>query len=166
MSDSIYIDSFERTYNTTALIILGQIFLVLVLFSVAWLLEPTVSSSASDSSFRAEWIAGVAAIVLAIVVILLRRILFSWNRLRTIAIRNGILSVIKTLHVNTIFLGVIAELIALIGFVMSIYLTGDKFDALRLSAVSLLLFLILFPRKSKWRDIVSASEKALNLQGN
>ncbi len=158
-SEFVHIDSFEKIYNNTLIVIAGGVFFVLAICSIALLLEPSVSNLASDSDLKAEWVANGAAILLSIAVIFLRRILFSRNRLHKIRMKKGNFSVIKTLQTNTIFLGILAELVALIGFVTSIGLTRNNFDTLRLSAVSLLLFLIIFPRKSKWRDIISASER-------
>ena len=96
-----------------------------------------------------------SVLMVAIVVVFLRRFLFSERRLLEKAKDGSAQAVIGALKSNTILLATLAESVGILGFLITI-LSGDKMNVLRATAVSLLLFLITFPRKSHWQRIISS----------
>lgn len=140
-------------YKTTAIIVGVQILSTILLIVVAWFL------SARDNSITQEAASALWMMVLFIAVgtFVLRRFLFSWERLKSTALLKGIQKLISSLQTNTIILCAFAEIIAIIGFLVAT-LNGNKFEMFRAGAVALIVFLINFPRKSVWEKIVANLE--------
>lgn len=99
----------------------------------------------------------IGALFIAMGTFVLRRTLYRWDRLKDIAILKGITGVLDSLKINSIILGAMAELIAVIGFVIS-FLGGNPYEMLRAGAIALVVFLINFPRKSVWQKIAANLE--------
>jgi hypothetical protein len=89
---------------------------------------------------------------------LLRRVLFNWEKLRNINLTKGVKGLIATLQTYTILLGTLTEIIAIVGFLISV-MTGNKFEMFRAGAIALVVFLMIFPRKKVWETIVSGLNK-------
>ncbi len=127
----------DNRYRTTIIIYSAQIFTVIILISVGLFV---VGSENSNDSF------------------VLRRRFLQRDRLKNIKLLKGVSGLLATLQSNTIVLGALAELIAIIGLFVTVS-SGIKADMLRAGAVSLVVFFINFPRKSVWEKIVGSLEQ-------
>ena len=145
----------EKRYRTTVLIISAQIFVVLFLVAAAFLLGLRLESDLSEQDHTTLW---VGVLFIAVGSFILRRMFFTWERLKNVGILKGVSGVLATLQRNSIILSIFGLLVAVIGYVISL-LSGSGFDMLRAGAVSLVVFLINFPRKKVWKTIVSNLEK-------
>jgi hypothetical protein len=83
--------------------------------------------------------------------------LYNWERLKDAAILKGISGLLQILQKNAVLLGAMAELVTILGVVIA-FLSGNRWEILRAGAVSLVVFAIIFPRKSVWTKIVSGLE--------
>ncbi|MCD9187632.1 MAG: hypothetical protein LUM44_14530 [Pyrinomonadaceae bacterium] len=145
----------EKRYRTAAFLIFAQIASLLILVVLAFVLvKPENGGQTSDST---RWMLWVAALFAALSSFIIRRMLYRWDRLRDLSLLQGISALIKTLSVNSIILASMAEIVALVGFVISI-LTGDAFEMVRAAVIALVVFIINFPRKSIWEKIVKNLE--------
>jgi hypothetical protein len=149
------LSALEKKYQTTSLIIVSQIFFTIVLVIIGWFYAANVENAISDESLTAL---RVGVIFIAITTFVLRRMLIRWDRLKNISLLKGIPGLLNSLQTNAIILGTMAEIIAIIGFLIAT-LGGIKTDMLTFGAVALVLFLINFPRKSIWEKIVANLEK-------
>lgn len=140
----------ERRYRIASFVVIAQICVAAILIGLAFLLAQTSENSVTSQSLFSLWL---VVLFIAAGSFVLRRVLFSWARLQNVAVLRGISAVLQTLQVNAIFLGSLAELVALIGFLLAV-LSGDKWDMFRAGAVSFIVFLANFPRKSAWEKIV------------
>ncbi len=141
----------EKNYRIAATIVVAQIFTLFVLVASVWFVAPDSQNSISQQSLIILW---AAIIFVALGTFILRRLFFRWDRLKDITLLKGVSGLLKTLQSNAIILGALAETIAIIGLLIAI-LSGAKFEMFRAGVVSLILFLINFPRKSVWRKIVA-----------
>ena len=145
----------EKRYRTTVFVIVFLILSVIILTAVAWIAAQTSENSITGQSLTTLW---VAVLFIAIGAFVFRRMLFSWERLRNTALLKGTKGLIQTLQINSIILGVIAELAAVLGFLITI-LSGNKWEMFRAAAITLVVFMANFPRKSTWEKIVANLEK-------
>jgi hypothetical protein len=145
----------EKRYRTTVFIILGQVFVVLLLIAAAFLFTFKVETNLSEQDFTTLW---VGVLFIAVGSFILRRMFFTWERLKNVAILKGVPGVLGTLQRNSIILSVFGLLVGVIGFLISLF-TGSGFDMLRAGAIALVVFLINFPRKKIWKSIVSNLEE-------
>lgn len=145
----------EKRYRTTTIVIAFQIFTVIVLIIAAWFAAQSSNNSVSDQTLTTLW---VAVLFIAVGAFLARRMLFGWERLKNIVLLKGAKGLIQTLQTNSIILGVIGEIVALMGFLITL-LSGNKWEMFRAGAIALIVFLANFPRKSVWEKIVSNLEK-------
>ncbi len=141
----------EKRYRTTVFIIVFQIFTVILMIAVAWFVAQNFDNSITNQSLTTLW---AAVLFIAVGAFILRRLIFSWERLKNTALLKGIEGVIQSLQINYIFLGVIAEIVAIMGFLITT-LSGNKWEMFRAGAIALVVFIANFPRKSKWEKIVS-----------
>lgn len=145
----------EKRYRTAAFLIFVQIASLSVFVVLAFVLaKPENGGQISDNT---RWTLWVAALFAALGSFIVRRMLYRWDRLHDISLLKGISGLIKTLSVNSILLASMAEIVAVIGFVISI-LTGNAFEMLRAAVIALVVFIINFPRKSIWEKIVKNLE--------
>lgn len=144
----------EKRYRTAAFIVVGQIVLTIVFIVTAWLIAPGLQNRVSSNNLMPFW---VGALFIAIGSFVLRRMLFRWDRLRDIVLLKGVTGLLRDLQKNAVLLGAMAELIALIGFVVA-FMSGNPYEMLRAGAISLIVFLINFPRKSVWKQIAASLE--------
>ena len=141
----------EKIYRTTALIVIIQIVVVLLFVFAAWFGFFKVETDFSNADFTTVW---VAVLFIAIGSFVLRRTFFNWERLKNIAVLKGVPGILKTLQRNSVLLGMLAFSVGAIGFVISL-LSGNRFDMFRAAVISLIVFLINFPRKKVWKTIIS-----------
>ncbi len=147
--------AFEKRYRVAAIIGLAQIAATLVLAGVAWFVVSRTEVVDVNDSVTTLW---VAVLFIAVGGVLLRRLFFGWERLRNTALLGGIPAVLRKLQTNSLILGMFAEAISIIGFVITMF-TGSSFDMFRATAIALIVFIITFPRKKIWKTVV------VNLQG-
>lgn len=145
----------DNRYRTTAIIYFTQIFSTVILIIAGLFVTDGSENKSGSSSLTTLW---VAVIFIAIGAFVLRRALFKWDRLKNAKLLRGVSGVYKTLQTNSVILGALAEIISVIGFVIAAS-SGEKADLLRAGLVSLIVFLISFPRKSVWRKIASSLEE-------
>lgn len=145
----------DKRYKTAAIIYLGQIGSTIVLLAAGYLTVKNNETAVDSNTLTILW---VAILFVAVGAFLLRRTLFRWDKLKEVTLTKGVAGLIAALQTNTIILGALAEVIAAIGFVIS-FINGNKSDLLRAGAVSLIVFLVNFPRKSVWKKIVTGLEK-------
>jgi len=145
----------EKRYRTTVLIILAQVFVVLFLVAASFLLGFRIETSLSEQDYTTLWI---GVLFIAVGSFILRRMFFTWERLKNVGILKGVSGVLGTLQRNSVILSVFGLLVGVIGFLISL-LSGNGFDMLRAGAISLVVFLINFPRKKVWKTIISNLEK-------
>lgn len=145
----------EKRYRTTTIVIAFQIFTVIALIVAAWFAAQNSNNSVSEQTMMTLW---AAVLFLAVGTFLARRMLFGWERLKNTTLLKGVKGLIQTLQFNSIILGAIGELIAVLGFLIAL-LSGNKWDMFRAAAAAFVVFLANFPRKSVWEKIVSNLEK-------
>lgn len=145
----------EKRYKTAAFVVIAQILTALLLTAAAFFIAQTFDNAITSDSLSALWI---TVLFIAVGAFLLRRFLFNWERLKNTAIIKGIPGALQTLQINSILLGSLAEIIAIIGF-LAATLGGNKWDMFRAAAVALIVFLANFPRRSNWEKIVANLEK-------
>ncbi len=144
----------EKRYRTAAFIVAGQIFLTIIFIVTAWIIAPASQKNVSSNDLMPFW---VGALFIAIGSFVLRRMLFRWDRLRDIVLLKGVSGLLRDLQKNAILLGAMAELIAIIGFVVA-FMSANPYEMLRAGAISLIVFFINFPRKSVWKQIAASLE--------
>ncbi|MGI8884420.1 MAG: hypothetical protein ACR2IA_09290 [Pyrinomonadaceae bacterium] len=144
----------EKRYRITAFIVAGQIALTLVFIIAAFLIAPSYQNSVSSNDLTPVW---VGALFIAVGSFVLRRMLFRWDRLRDVVLLKGVSGLLRDLQKNAVLLGAMAELIALIGFIIA-FLSANPYEMLRAGGISLVVFLINFPRKSVWKKIAASLE--------
>lgn len=145
----------EKRYRTTTIVIAFQIFTVIILIIAAWFAAQSSNNSVSDQTITTLW---VAVLFIAVGAFLARRMLFGWERLKNTVLLKGVKGLIQTLQTNSIILGAIGEIVALMGFLIAL-LSGNKWEMFRAGAIALVVFLANFPRKSVWEKIISNLEK-------
>lgn len=145
----------EKRYRIAAFVVIAQIFTALLLTVAAFFIAQTFENSVTSEGMLALWI---TVLLIAVGTFILRRFLFSWERLKNTAIVKGISGALQTLQINSILLGSLGEIIAIIGFLVAV-LGGNKWDMFRAAAVSLIVFLANFPRRSNWEKITANLEK-------
>ena len=141
----------EKKYRNTAIIIVAQISVLLILIASVWFLIPDSENAISQNTLFTLW---AAIIFVALGTFILRRMFFRWNRLRDVTLLKGINGLLQTLQINAIILAAMAGTIAVIGLAITV-LSGATIETFRAGLVSLILFTINFPRKSVWRKIAA-----------
>ena len=147
--------SLDKRYKTAVVIYLGQITTTVVLLVVGYITIKTPETTVDSNTLTILW---VAILFVAVAAFLLRRTLYGWERFKNLTLTKGISGLLAALQTNKIILGALAEAVAVIGFVIAL-VNGNRGDLLRAGAVSLIVFLVNFPRKSVWEKIVTNLEK-------
>jgi len=147
----------EKRYRTSVIAVSVQILIMLALTVVAWFVITYSNNDISEQAGVALW---GTILLIAAGSFLLRRMLFSWERLKNVALLKGIPALLDNLQANTILLGALGEVVAIMGFLVAV-LSGNKFEMLRAGAISLIVFLMNFPRKSIWQKILAGAENVL-----
>lgn len=141
----------ERRYRITIFLVFAQILVTIILTFAAWFVVSTTEISQSDQTLTTLW---VAILFIAIGSFVLRRLFNSWERLRNAALLKGISGVLGILQKNAIVLGAFAEIISIIGFIITVF-SGNSADMFRAAAIALVVFFINFPRKKVWKTVVA-----------
>lgn len=145
----------EKRYRSTVIVVVFQIFTVIVLIAAAWFAAGSSENSISGQSQMTLW---VAVLFIAVGAFVLRRLFFSWERLKNAALLKGITGLLKNLQTNSIILAAIGEAVGIAGFLIAV-LSGNKWDMFRAGAIAFVVFFANFPRKSTWEKIVANLEK-------
>lgn len=144
----------DAKYKSASIILIVQIVFSIALIVCGWFLSENVDNSISEQSLMSL---RIGVVFIAVLTFILRRILVRWDRLNVVVILKGVPGLLNTLFMNTIILGTMAEVVAIIGFLIAV-LGGVKTEMFTFGAVALVLFLINFPRKNIWKTIVSKLE--------
>lgn len=144
----------EKCYRTTSVIVIILIVSTLVLTGLAWFLAANVDNSVTQSAITAIWLTIISLTVLSFV---LRRVLFSIERLKRTVRQGGNSGLLLSLQNKTVFLCLIGIIIAIFGFLVAT-LSGNKFEMFRAEAVALVVFLFNFPRKTVWQRVIASLE--------
>jgi H+/Cl- antiporter ClcA len=145
----------EKRYRTSVIVVAAQILSVLLLIVIAWAVIANSDNSMDAGSQRTVWF---FILFIAIGSFLVRRFLFNWDRLKNTAILKGIPAVLQTLQMNSIMLGALGEIVAVMGFILAT-MSGNSWEMFRAGAVAMVVFLANFPRKATWKKIVYNLEK-------
>ncbi len=145
-------------YRNSAIIVLFEILLALALTLVSWLFVKSQGIEVPDETTVVQALWGIL-VADAIVVIILRRFRFSPKSLKSIAVTQGISNLLSNLQTSTILLGSLGSAISVIGFVISL-ITHDPLDMVRAAIVSIIVLLMVFPRKSTWNNLVNSLSKS------
>jgi hypothetical protein len=143
----------KKRYKTTLFIVLAQILSAFIFLIAAWFV--TRNRFASGDSFLTLWL---VILFLSAATFVLRRQLFSWERLKNSALLKGVSGLIGVLQINTIVLNLFADIVVVIGFIIA-FLNGNFVDMLRACGIALIIFALNFPRLSLWQKIVANLEK-------
>lgn len=141
----------EKRYRITIFLVFAQILVTIILTVTAWFVVSRTEISQTDQTLTTLW---VAILFIAIGSFVLRRLFYGWDRLRNAALLKGISGVLGVLQKNAVILGAFAEIISIIGFIITIF-SGNSSDMLRAAAIALVVFFINFPRKKVWKTIVA-----------
>lgn len=98
----------------------------------------------------------LAIIFLAGGAFIFRRTRFSPMRLQDIAALRGASGLLETLQWTTIYVALVAGVIALFGFLVSL-MTGYWTETVLLGCVALIVLLYCYPRRAAWQSVVAAS---------
>ncbi|HEY0426440.1 MAG TPA: hypothetical protein VGC76_01415 [Pyrinomonadaceae bacterium] len=144
----------EKRYKTTVFIVSTQILSAVIFLCAAWLVTKN-RETVSEDSFLTLWL---VILFVSAATFVLRRQLFGWERLKNRTLLKGVSGLINTLQINSILLNAFAEIVLIIGFIITI-LSGNFVDMLRSGGIALIVFALNFPRLSIWKKIVSNLEK-------
>lgn len=149
-----YRNELGKRYQTAAFLVFGMMISALLLFGLVWLIPVRPENSLDPQTRMTLW---VSALFLALGTFILRRMLYRWERLKDIALLKGIPGVLKTLQITAVLLAVMAFFVTIVGFVIT-FLNGDKFEMIRALIISLVVFIINFPRRAVWKKIAANLE--------
>ena len=96
-------------------------------------------------------------IFLGVGAIVFRRTRFQAMRLQDIAALRGASGLLETLETTTIIVAVIAAVIAIFGFLISI-MTGAGTDMLYFGVIAIAVLAYCYPRRAAWQSVVRATE--------
>jgi hypothetical protein len=145
----------EPKYRMAMVVVFGFIISVLFYLIVAKLVRPGEAIPGSEAWQRPIY---GGALILALIVIFLRRFLMS-SFIAGRAASGGIESVLRNLLLVSILISVAAEVVAILGMLFY-FLTGDPDYSWRLGAIGLILLAYAFPRRGEWERWVTASAEA------
>lgn len=144
----------DKRFRTTASIYFALLFSSVLFICLGFVFADS-KNEADSNVLMPLW---VAIVFTAIATFVLRRKLARWEQFKNAELLKGFSGVLGTLQTNSIILGVLAEAIAIVGFVIA-FLSGNGFDAIRAGVVALIVFLVNLPRKSVWLKIAANLEK-------
>lgn len=145
----------EPKYRMAVAIALAFIISVVFYLIVAKFVSPREAVPGSEAWQRPVY---GGALILALVVIFLRRFLMS-SLVAGRAAASGIETALRNLLMVTIVIAVTAELVAILGMIFY-FLTGDIDYSWRLGAISLILLAYAFPRRGEWERWVTVSTES------
>jgi C4-dicarboxylate transporter len=144
----------DLTYKQTLSGVFVLMFITGFLFVAGWIISPNTDFNVNE---KLSYLLIALIILFSALIVFLRKHFFSWGYIREKFDRNEKTSVLKLLHNNTLLLGIINVLITFLGFILAL-LEGNKFQILKISVISLILFIIIFPHKSNWKKIYNSLE--------
>ncbi|MEZ5425934.1 MAG: hypothetical protein R2747_06710 [Pyrinomonadaceae bacterium] len=144
----------DNRYQATMTIYLTQIGLAVVLVLIGFFSPLNLEGSIPENALMPL---RVGVIFIAIASIVVRRLLLRWDRLQTVALLKGVRGLLSSLQSNAIILGVMAEIVAVLGFLIAA-VSGVRAEILTFGGAALILFFLNFPRKPIWEKIVAKLE--------
>lgn len=144
----------DLKYKQTLSGVFVLIFITIFLFVAGWIISPNTDFLVSE---KLSYLLIFLIILLAALIIFLRRYFFSWGYIKGKFDLKEKTTILKLLHNNTLLLGIINVLITFLGFILAL-MEGNKYQILKISIVSLILFIIIFPIKSNWEKIYNSLE--------
>lgn len=144
----------EKRYKTTVFIVSAMIFSAGIFLFAAWFVTKN-RETISEDSFLTLWL---VILFISAATFVLRRQLFGSDRLKNATLLKGIPGLIGLLQINTIILNSFAEIVVIIGFVITI-LSGNFFDMLRAAGIAMIIFALNFPLRTLWKKVVLSLEK-------
>jgi TRAP-type C4-dicarboxylate transport system permease small subunit len=123
---------------------------LLVLLLIARFITPSTPFPGSEKLIRPIF---MAALVLGLIAVTLRRLLMSQSMMAKVAPR-GVNALLGRLLTTTLICLAIAVLVGIKGFTFYL-LTGDYENSLRLGLISLLLVFYSLPRRGEWERIIT-----------
>jgi hypothetical protein len=138
------------SYRTGIRIVLIIGLILLASMIIARFFSPSTPFPGSERLIRPIF---MAALLLGLVAVTLRRLLMSQSMMARVAPR-GVNALLGRLLTTTFISLAIAVLVGIMGFAFY-WLTADYENSLRLGLISLLLVFYSFPRRSEWERIIS-----------
>lgn len=100
----------------------------------------------------------IAIVFFGLGAVALRRTKFSPMRLRDIASVRGMSGLLETLQKTTIYVAILGDAIALMGFIISL-MTGNGMDMVWLGVIALAVLLYAYPRRAAWERVMQATQQ-------
>jgi hypothetical protein len=97
-----------------------------------------------------------AIVFLGVGAVVFRRTRFAAMRLQDIGALRGVAGLLDTLQTTTVIVALIAAVIALLGFLISV-MTGVGTDMLYLGVIAVVVLLYAYPRRAAWESVVRAT---------
>jgi hypothetical protein len=144
----------ETKHRATAMVVVAFFLIVIGLVVLVLIAGDSLNISFPQNNLTILW---TVILVLAIGSFILRRFLFAPASLRNILVLKGKNSLLSRLQLNTLILAFISQVIAIIGFIISVS-SGDNFDMLRAAFVAVIVLFISFPRKSAWQRVYQSAK--------
>jgi hypothetical protein len=138
-------------YQSTALVVVALGASVVVYLVIGWLITPSPSAEAASWG-QAFYL---AALVMGVSVVFLRRLMLSQLRLR-MAAQRGINALLSNLSTTSIVGAALGDAVAVLGL-LAYLLTGETDYCWRLGVIGLLLIIYSFPRRGEWLRAVSSA---------
>jgi hypothetical protein len=133
--------------------LVGVFTLLLMLVALSGLLSGAVSfNPVAANTLR------IVVVFLGLGAIVFRRTRFSAMRLQDIAALRGASGLLETLQTTTVIVALIAALIAILGFLISV-MTSAGTDMLYFGVIAAVVLAYGYPRRAAWQAVVRATER-------
>ena len=136
-----------RKHTSTAVMVIALLISTVLLSIVAFLARPYLVQKPPDRTL--DFATRIIVLFFGLGAIAWRRNRFSAMRLQDIAGLKGVHGLIRTLEKTTIQLAVLADAIAVIGFVVTI-ITGNELYTYWSCAIAAVVLVYCYPTKSSW----------------
>lgn len=140
-----------RRHKAASVTVAGLLVATVLLSIVAFVARPYLVEKPPNASL--DFATRILVLFFGLGAVVWRRNRFSPMRLQDIAGLAGVSGLIKTLEKTTIQLAVLAELIATIGFIVTL-ITGNELYTYWSCAIAAVVLVYCYPTKSSWLRIV------------
>lgn len=154
MQNAANVNHFDlnKSFQVTKIIVVSKILFSFVLIIIGWFWAAYRDNSVKSGAVSLIW---ATIILLTIASFILRRVLFTTERLNKLSKKKELF---QGLQINFVFLNLIGVIVAMFGFIVA-SLSGNKFEIVRAGIISLIIFFTNFPRKEVWAGIVQKFEE-------
>lgn len=142
-------------HKTAAMFVGASLGLSVALIGIAFTFGERFFRYSENTYSIAVW---TFIVILAIGVLVLKRMRFAASRLYDISILRGAGGMLKDMQSTTITIASLGGAIALLGFIVMIQ-SGDKYQMLRAGLVAIFVLLYSYPQKSAWLRVLQWLEK-------